>query len=177
MVTASRGRISASKRGLHQTHLRGLPSRRCRRLDCGEAVAVSFRIPRRALEIQPYRHVGQNVIQNDGLILAWLERSGDPAAGVLVHARLDARAAVARILRLVLSKNRHGPGANQTQGGRALHAWRRAGSLAQSVGRSADAGNAFGSWRPSSTLSSPDRAWSHRTSLIQHFFPAAAPSR
>jgi hypothetical protein len=30
---------------------------------------VSLLLPRRALEIQPYRVVGQRVIQNDGLIL------------------------------------------------------------------------------------------------------------
>src|SRR5262245_53888201 len=64
---------------------------------------LSFTFPRRALEIQPYRGVGQCM---DSKLRARPVNS----PGVLVLARLDARAAVAQILRFVMSCKGHGPG-------------------------------------------------------------------
>lgn len=106
------------KRGLHQTHLRGRPNSLCQKLDCGEACfTVSSRVPRRALEIQPYRGVGQvpDSKRRAHPVAADVSPcgAGDAVTGVLVVARLDARAAIAQILRFVVTSKGHGPGANQ----------------------------------------------------------------
>src|SRR5438128_832835 len=112
MVTATRGRLKVATRAAPNTSagsarlaLPGAPT-------ATRIVMVSFLLPRRALEIQPYRVVGQRVIQNDGLMtrgqgrgtrgesqtLAPRPCSSLAPRHVLVLARLDTRAAVARIL-------------------------------------------------------------------------------
>src|SRR5262249_37260997 len=79
-------------------------------------------VPRRALEIQPYRGVGQC---GDSKLRAHPSPptgpvKGDAVTDVLVMAQLDAQAAVAKILGSSYRMHRgHGPGANQTQRGRA----------------------------------------------------------
>src|SRR5262245_28573803 len=103
VVTGAGGtgcRLSASKTRLHQTHLRGRPSSRCRELDCGEVRQGVGGFPRRALEIQPYRGAGQCVDSKGRAhpLTADMspERSGRRREGVLVMVRLDARAALAQ---------------------------------------------------------------------------------
>lgn len=177
MVTATRGRFKVSKRGLHQTHLRGLPGSRCRehRLRRGSSWGRSS-VPRRALEIQPYRVVGQHVIQNDGLT-ARDEGNGRVPCCVLVLARLDARAAVARFHPARLVKIRHGPGANQSDWGRALDAGRVAGSTACAV--VPERCRSFGTPCSRSAHGAPVRRSAPRTGrgssclLDPAFFPAA----
>src|SRR5688572_18020752 len=58
--------------------------------------------------------------------------AGEAVKGVLVMARLDARAAIAQILRFVVSKKGHGPGANQNDGVGHGDAWRVTGSTSDS---------------------------------------------
>jgi hypothetical protein len=93
-------RLTASKRGLHQTHLRGRPRRRCQRLDCGKGgsgcrTGSSSRprnsaVPRRR-PVRPFKNCGL-------VLLGQVLRSGvgEALGGVLVMARLDARAAIAQ---------------------------------------------------------------------------------
>src|SRR5258707_9673671 len=76
------------------------------------------RVPRRALEIQPYRDAGQCV---DSKLRAHLSPptcllagAGEAVRDVLVMARLDARAAVAEILLFAVLCEGPGPGVNQT---------------------------------------------------------------
>ena len=96
-------------------------------------VTVSSLVPRRALEIQPFRGGGPVPDSKRRAHPFAADVSpggaGDAVKGVLVMARLDARAAIAPVLRFVVSRKGHGPGANQTQRGRACDAWRVTGSM------------------------------------------------
>jgi hypothetical protein len=94
------GVSQGKQRGLHQTRLRGRPRRRCRRLDCGEGWSRcrhgSSSRPRnsavpRHRPVRGFKMTGSSSSRRRAPCGA-----GDASRGVLVMARLEARAAVAQ---------------------------------------------------------------------------------